>query len=148
MIGVSESKVGGRRKPSPLSPKKPAPNIGKYGLPIREGAKCRICDREWKPGDRPFHSHHLAYQPNPVLATLCPACHIWMNGQGKVFNHRIKRDLAAQFGEEEAKALAPLEFALRVVEMYDQLLFIPELSEAIRNEQLTRLSNVPGGTVH
>ncbi|MCK7503232.1 MAG: hypothetical protein MZV70_03425 [Desulfobacterales bacterium] len=104
--------------------KKPASNIGKYGLPIREGAECRICKRKWKDGDRPFHTHHLRYLP-PVLATLCPACHIWMSGQGKVFNHPIKKMCLESFGAEEGKALAPWEFCLRVVEMYEELLVFP-----------------------
>lgn len=127
--------------------KKPVSNIGKYGLVIREGAECRICKRKWKAGDRSFHEHHLRYEP-PVLAVLCPACHIWMSGQGKVFNHPIKRMCLENFGEVEGKALAPWEFCLRVVEMYEELIVFPAVVEKVESELIEAAAKVPGGTIH
>lgn len=124
-----------KKKASSTKPPKKKPSFA--------GTVCRICGAKWGPERKGFVRHHLAY-PSPtqkeVTVVLCHACHSRAHGQGRLYSHPFKKDFP--------KDLEPYIFALAVVEMYDQELILPAILEAVRDERLTMMANMPSGTVH
>lgn len=63
-----------------------------------------------------IRDHHILYRPE-IKANICYACHVWMHGNGMVYNHKVKRDAATYHGVN-ARGVAPYIFALRVLDLY------------------------------
>ena len=80
---------------------------------------CELCaaagvETRIRPDKRAI-THHFNYDP-PITATLCFACHCWLHGQGRVFNHPIKR----QFPDKDSqKAYAPIVFAYAALTLFE-----------------------------
>lgn len=74
---------------------------------------CELCGKV-REGKKRFINHHLRYfnrdgTGTEVFAFLCYTCHSLLHGSARIYNHPF---------HELGKALAPLEFAKRVVTLY------------------------------
>ena len=77
---------------------------------FKEGDKCKICGREYAPKKR-FINHHVSQDPE-ITVIVCHACHSIMHGSATIYKHPMK--------EKYGRARFPHEFALAVVDMYDE----------------------------
>ena len=84
--------------------------MGKF----KDGDKCSICGREWEKGKRFIH-HHVSYEPE-ITTVVCYSCHSWMHGSAPVYGHPFK----AKGNDVNERADAPIRFARKVVEMYEE----------------------------
>ena len=92
--------------------------MGKF----KDGDKCSICGREWEKGKK-FQNHHVSYAKD-ITVVLCYTCHALLHGSAKIWKHPF-----ADMGKD----MAPLEFAINVVALYQLELY--EKKPATKEEE-------------
>ena len=110
-------------------PKKRRKRRASKSRPKNPPAICALCHELAKAPVK----HHLQYDP-PVVVDLHPSCHRRLHAQGAVWNDPITARAREAVGPTEARAVAPLEFALAVVEMYEEHLLLPVLLPEIERQ--------------
>lgn len=134
-----------KQEPKAKKPQKPSPKFA--------GKSCEICGREYLPhpktGKYPrFLFHHAKYSspedPTEVKVVVCLSCHNWMHGNGMVYGHALKpRNMT-----DAEKALGPFLFAVAVVRLYDEKLFLPAILKAKEEQRLAVVGAYAKETQH
>jgi hypothetical protein len=78
---------------------------------FKDGDACSICGQKWEKGKR-FANHHVDYDSDTTVI-LCYTCHALLHGSAKIWRHPFM---------DAGKDLAPYLFAVKVCDMYEDLL--------------------------